>query len=85
MDLQRVKSSNIEAVGHEGEMLVVRFRGGATYEYEAVPAAVADELLRSKSVGSAFDRLVRKASYKYRKVPPEEAKGHAIIVEPEPS
>lgn len=79
MDLQRVKSSNIDAIGHEGETLVVRFRGGATYEYEAVPAETATQLLQAKSVGSAFALLVRRAGFKYRRLAPEELERHAIL------
>ncbi len=79
MILERVKSSNIEAVGHEDETLVVRFKGGATYEYEGVAAVVASALLQSKSVGQEFDTLVKKRGYKYRRLSPEEAERHAIL------
>lgn len=79
MNLQRVKSSNIEAIGHEGETLLVRFKGGAVYEYEAVPAEVATQLLEAKSVGSAFGQLVRAKGFKYRRLPAEEAEGHVVL------
>lgn len=72
MDLQRVKSSNIEAIGHEGETLVVRFRGGAVYEYEAVPAEIAAKLVQAKSLGSAFALLIRRGGFKYRRLAPQE-------------
>lgn len=81
MNLQRVKSSNIEAIGHEGETLVVRFRGGATYEYEGVLRTTFGVLREAQSVGATFDRLIRKGSYKYRKVPPEEAASLAASAE----
>lgn len=60
MDMHRVESSNIMAVGYdEGEQaLVVEFRGGSRYRYGRVPKAVFEELMAAPSKGSFMHRRI---------------------------
>ena len=72
-----VTSSNIVALGYEAGKLYARFRGG-TYEYDDVPPEVFDRLLAVDadphgSVGSAFNEMVKRAGFPYRKLELEEA------------
>lgn len=50
--------------------LGVNFRNGATYTYTDVPLEVYLQLLAASSVGQAFDRLIKKAAFKYQRVFP---------------
>lgn len=65
-DLTPVTSSNIEAIGHDGADLYVKFSTGPVWRYRDVPADVHAEMLNSKSVGSFFARQV-KPNYKGEK------------------
>lgn len=70
MNYIRVRSSNIEAVGYEEDSrtLGVRFQGGGEYYYSGVPQNVYDGLVSASSVGRYFDRYVKKAGYRCRKI-----------------
>jgi hypothetical protein len=70
MQLQRVKSTNIAAVGYDapGRELVIKFHTGATYKYFNVPLAVYQSILKAKSKGRAFHTLVIQAKYPYEKI-----------------
>lgn len=57
--LVKVKSSNIQAIGHSNDGLFVRFVGGSTYRYPDAPKALYDKLLKAESVGSLFASAVR--------------------------
>ncbi len=52
MKMHDVKSSHIEAIGHEGETLHVRFKGGVTYSYPGVTAERFKKLMGAKSIGN---------------------------------
>lgn len=65
--LHPLKSSNIEAAGHEGTDLFIRFKGGAVYHYEGVSKAVYDNMLKSPSIGSFVATQVR-GKYTHRKL-----------------
>jgi len=79
MNHQRVKSSNVYSLAHEGETLEARFICSAckaqdspncmrcggkghteTYRYEKVSAETYRKVIESRSVGSAFDLLVKR-------------------------
>lgn len=53
LKLNPVKSSNVDAVGYDAasQTLQVRFKGGKTYDYAGVPAAVNTALNQAESVG----------------------------------
>jgi KTSC domain len=61
MDMQPVKSSNIEAIGHDpaSATLRVKFHSGHTYDYPNVTAAEHREFLAASSPGSHFHRTFR--------------------------
>lgn len=65
--LTPVKSSNIEAVGHHGGNLHVRFKGGAEYVYEGVPAEMHKEMIEAESIGGHFRAKIMK-NFSGRKV-----------------
>lgn len=46
-----VVSSNVDAVGHDGADLFVRFKSGGTYRYAGVPLQLYRDLKASKSAG----------------------------------
>lgn len=66
-----VPSSNIEAVGHVGTKLRVRFKGGATYEYAGVSEDLFAELVTAESVGKFVNAEI-KGKYDSRKLEAEE-------------
>ena len=62
--MDKVRSSNIEAIGYEGTTLKVQFktkdgRPGATYVYHDVPAHVHKELMGAESIGGYFGSYIR--------------------------
>lgn len=54
VEMVPVKSSNVEAIGHRGSTLHVRFKGGGLYTYTDVPAEVFREGVAAESVGGWF-------------------------------
>jgi hypothetical protein len=56
-----VKSSNIEAIGHDPETqtLHVHFKGGGAYHYSDVPAPKYQALMDAPSKGSHFAQHIR--------------------------
>jgi len=70
MIYQKVDSSNIDAVAHEGNVLGVRFNSGAEYHYDNVPPELHDEIVTAASVGRSFNALIksRPEDYPFRKV-----------------
>lgn len=71
MDMKPVKSSNIQAVGHEGGKLRVQFTNGSTYEYDDVPSGLARSLANAESPGSFFSQNIR-GKYEHKKVGDDE-------------
>lgn len=59
--MQPVKSSSIEAVGHDPDRkrLSVRFKSGETYHYDGVTADHHASLIGAKSVGTHFQQHIR--------------------------
>lgn len=66
-----VRSSNLVSIGYSAAnaTLDVEFKHGVVYRYFAVPASVFDTLIATNrsggSVGELFDRIVKKAGYRY--------------------
>lgn len=54
-----VVSSNIAEIGHDGNALFVRFNKGALWRYDGVSAETFEEIRNARSVGSAFNQLVK--------------------------
>lgn len=63
MEMRRVESSNIKAVGYDPatKRLRVEFGSGSTYEYSGVSATTHEGLVGAESVGKYFHRHVRGA------------------------
>lgn len=59
--LTKVVSSNIEAMGYEGDRktMTVEFKGGARYEYANVEKDLYDAILAADSIGSTFSKMVK--------------------------
>jgi len=51
-------SSNIKRIGHDGKVLVVDFKNGDSWEYDA-PKSVFDEMKKSRSVGGFLAHNVK--------------------------
>jgi hypothetical protein len=70
MDYVRVDSSNVSELGYDAAnvTLGVRFHSGSEYHYFGVPVEVFEALRNASSIGSYFDRVVRKGGYRYTRV-----------------
>lgn len=62
--MKTVDSSAIEAVGHNGRALIVRFRGGREYSYPTAPAHLVDAIASADSPGTHFHKTVTLAGHK---------------------
>lgn len=58
--MHSVESTNVEAVGHDGDALFVRFKGGGTYRYDGAGKEHLDELLKASSPGGYIAAQIRK-------------------------
>ncbi len=70
MQLVRVQSTNLAAVGYEASSLTleVAFTNGTAYQYYAVPANVHQGLMAAPSKGAYLDQFVKRAGYRYARV-----------------
>lgn len=68
MQMQKVKSSNILAVGYDdaSKKLRVQFNSG-TYEYDGVEKQSFEEMLKAESVGKFFQSNIR-SNHEFRKL-----------------
>lgn len=62
--MEKVRSSNIYAIGHEGTTLKVQFKDkdgkpGAIWHYSDVPEHVHKELMGAESVGGYFASKIK--------------------------
>ena len=64
---QHVLSSNVSAIAKDGDNLVVRFHGGATYEYTGA-GDLYSKMLRSNSKGKFVWRELIRKRVPFRKV-----------------
>ena len=65
-----VKSTNLSTVGYDSKrkVLDIRFADSGLYRYSGVPKNVYQNIMRAKSKGKAFHRLVRNAGFDYEKL-----------------
>lgn len=77
---QTPDSFNIARLAYETSerVLVVRFTSDQIYQYSGVPLEVYEDLRHADSVGSAFDRLIRKGGYEYENLGRLNAESGAI-------
>lgn len=55
VEMRSVYSSRVDSIGFENGRLFVRWaKGGKTSVYEGVPEELADQVMRSPSIGSAL-------------------------------
>lgn len=66
-----VKSSNIEAIGHDGDTLHVKYKNGGTYTYAGVSESTFHAVKSAESVGRFLHANV-KGKYDHAKLDPEE-------------
>ena len=68
---EAVNSTIVSSMGydHLKKILEVKFKTGATYQYEDVPLTIYQQLRIAKdSFGSLFDKLVKKGGSQYHKL-----------------
>lgn len=53
-----VESSNLDTVSYNG-VLTVKFKGGATWRYYAVPQEVVEDMLTAESIGRYFSQEIK--------------------------
>jgi hypothetical protein len=70
MEMTKVESSNIKAIGWEDEVLEVEFVKGGLYRYTGVPKLLWDAFKGSASKGKFFHAKIRpnQHNFKYKKV-----------------
>lgn len=64
-----VISSNIEEIGQSKlnpEVIRIKFKGGATYEYTGIPEEIYEDLLDAESKGKFINRHIK--TYPYTKL-----------------
>lgn len=59
MNLIRVNSSAIRAIGYDGSTLTVEFHGGRIYDHPGVPYHVYSDLMDATSKGRYYSRYIR--------------------------
>lgn len=66
MELQRVLSSNLEAIGYDNmhQELYVLFKDGKLLAYQGVTSVEHNNLMRSPSKGSYFNKVIANKPYK---------------------
>ena len=59
MNLFRVQSSALRAVGYDGSTLTVEFHSGRIYPHPGVPYEVYAGLMNASSMGAYYNRHIR--------------------------
>ena len=59
VEMVRVSSSAIRAVGYDGSTLTVEFRSGRTYDHPHVPPGVYHGLMSASSKGAYYNEHIR--------------------------
>lgn len=72
IEMHRVASSNLSAIGYDAETktLRVEFKNGARFEYAAVPPALFAELQASPSKGGYLHGKIVRGGFACRKLDP---------------
>jgi hypothetical protein len=65
-----VNSSNLASVGYDplSQALEIEFLNGGVYQYYDVPLTVFESLMSASSHGTYFDKNIKKAGYRYKKM-----------------
>ena len=67
MEMIEVQSSAIARIGYENKILRIEYHSGGCYDYQDVPEAVYESLMRSKSLGSFVAKYIQ-GVFKYIKL-----------------
>lgn len=70
-EMVSLASSNLAAVGYNkgtSELRVEFLKSGAIYQYSGVPEGVYEAIVSGSSAGEAFDSLVKRAGFAYRRI-----------------
>lgn len=71
--LTPVSSSQIEAIGYDeaSKTLAVKFKKGAVYQYQNVPAELYKQFSKAESLGKFFGATIKAhpGAYPFKKVP----------------
>lgn len=67
MEMIKVESSNVIAVGHDGKDLYVEYPAGV-YKYNDVPVTIYEKLLKAPSKGRFMNEEIRN-NYEYTRIP----------------
>lgn len=54
-----VESSNIDAIGHDGDHLFIRFKSGGVHRFHDVPAETFESMKSADSVGKFFHATIK--------------------------
>ncbi len=58
-EMHAMKSSNVEAIGHDGDALHVKYKNGGTYTYAGVPESMFHNARSADSVGKYLGANIR--------------------------
>lgn len=76
IELEPVKSSLIEAIGYDAptQTLRVRFKSGATYDYQNVTGEIHAQIISAPSIGHAINETLKKdpKAFPFRRLAPWE-------------
>lgn len=67
-NLDKVVSSNIDSIAHDGEKLYVLFKNGGLYSYEGADINVYNDLRKAESVGRHFRSNIQQGEYKHERL-----------------
>ena len=67
MQMIQVESSNVDAIGFENQMLIVRFLNGSVYSYSNVDVETYRKFLEAESKGKFLCKFI-KGKYDYCKL-----------------
>jgi len=68
MEMTFVVSSNIDAVAHHSNDLIVRFKNGSAYRYLNCPRTHFDALIKAESAGKYLNEVIKKGGYAYERL-----------------
>lgn len=76
IQLEPVKSSQVEAIGYDAptKTMRVRFKAGDTYDYQNVSGQIHAQIVSAPSIGRAINQTLKKnpKAYPFRKIEPQE-------------
>lgn len=76
IELEPVKSSQVTAIGWDAptQTMRVRFKSGATYDYQRVPGELHAQIISAPSIGHAINETLKKdpQRFPFRRLAPWE-------------